>query len=57
MKYTGLVFKMAVIIGGGAFLGQFLDEKQNNQTPIWTIGLSLLAIAIALWQVIKDVSK
>jgi len=57
MKYTGLVTKMAIIIGLGVFGGIKIDEKQGNETPIWTIVLSLLSIAIAMRQVIKDVSQ
>jgi len=57
MKYTGIAFKMAVTIGFGVYAGVYLDDKQGNEVPAWTICLSLLSIAIALWQVIKDVSK
>jgi len=48
---------MAIIIGLGVFGGIKIDEKQGNETPIWTIVLSLLSIAIAMRQVIKDVSQ
>jgi len=57
MQYTGLVFKMAIIIGLGVYGGMKIDEYQGNETPGWTIALSLLSIVIAMRQVIKDVSK
>jgi len=57
MQYTGLVFKMAIIIGLGVYGGMKIDEYQGNKTPGWTIALSLLSIVVAMRQVIKDVSK
>lgn len=57
MKYTGLAMKMAITIGLGVFGGLKIDEYQGNKTPGWTIALSLLSIAVALRQVVKDVSQ
>jgi len=56
-KYSNLALKMAVIIGLAAWGGQKLDEKAKNETPVYTIVLSLLGIAVALYLVIKDLIK
>ncbi len=48
-------FQMAILIGGGAFGGRYLDEKYGNTTPWYTISLSLLGVAIGLYLVIKEV--
>lgn len=56
-KYSALGVQMAVIIGGGCYGGFKLDEYYKNTTPIFTIILSLLSIAIAMYIVLKDFIK
>ncbi len=57
-KYSGLAVQMAVIIGGGCYGGYKLDEHfQNKETPIYTIILSLISIALAMYIVLKDFIK
>lgn len=53
-KYSGLGIQMAVIIGGGCYGGYKLDEYYHNQTPVFTIILSLASIAISMYLVLKD---
>jgi ATP synthase protein I len=53
-KYSSLGVQMALIIGGGCYGGFKLDEYYHNQTPIFTIILSLVSIAIAMYIVLKD---
>jgi len=48
---------MAVIIAGGSYGGHKLDEHYQNHTPVFTIVLSLLSIAIALYIVLREVIK
>jgi F0F1-type ATP synthase assembly protein I len=48
---------MALIIGGGCYGGYKLDEYFKNTTPIYTIILSLLSIALAMYIVLKDFIK
>tara|TARA_B100001175_G_C19491854_1_gene633058 strand:- start:417 stop:563 length:147 start_codon:yes stop_codon:yes gene_type:complete len=48
---------MAIIIGGGAYFGSFLDSKALNNNPIFTIIFSLISIVIAFyisWKSIKN---
>ena len=56
-KYSALGVQMAVVIGGGCYGGFKLDEYYKNTTPIFTIILSLLSIAIAMYIVLKDFIK
>lgn len=53
-KYSGLAIQMALIIGGGCYGGYKLDEYYHNETPIFTIILSLSSIAISMYLVLKD---
>jgi F0F1-type ATP synthase assembly protein I len=48
---------MAVIIGGGSYGGYKLDAYYKNATPVFTIILSLVSIAIAMYVVLKDLIK
>lgn len=56
-RYSGLGFQMLATIGGGVFLGQYLDKRQALETPWWTIGLTLLGIGLALYSVFKTLPK
>jgi len=54
IKYSNLFFQMAVIIGFSAWGGNKLDAYFKNNIPFFTIILSLLGIATALYIVLKD---
>lgn len=56
-KYGSLGIQMALIIGGGCYGGYKLDEYYKNTTPIFTIILSLVSIALAMYIVLKDFIK
>lgn len=56
-KFSGLAFQMAVLIILAAYGGKWLDERQENETPGWTIVLILIAIFVSLYQVIRAVIK
>ncbi len=55
LKFSGMTSQMGITIAGFAYGGHKLDESQKNETPVWTIVLSLTGIAIALYFVIKSV--
>jgi len=57
IKYTNIVFQMGVIIGGGTYLGHYLDSLSENNNKLWTIIFSLLSIAVALYQIINSLKK
>lgn len=52
-RYSSLTIQMGVIIAGGAYFGNYLDSQNNNQTPIFSIIFSLLAIGVALYISLK----
>ena len=45
---VGLGFSLAVWIGGGAYLGHWLDGKYGTQ-PVLTVVLLLVGLAIGLY--------
>ena len=54
VKYSGLSVKMAIAILGGVYLGKYIDEKLKLETPIFTLTLSLIGLALAIVIIIKD---
>ena len=56
-KYSGIAFTMLAIIGLSAWLGTWLDGHFHNKTPYFTVGLMVLGLFVALYQVIRSLTK
>lgn len=56
-RYSALGFQMLLIIGGATWGGVKLDAHLANQTPWFTIGLSLAGIGVALWQALRNLTS
>jgi F0F1-type ATP synthase assembly protein I len=59
-KWVALVnipFQMGVIILAGVYLGLWLDDKYSKGGSLFTIIFSLLAVFIALYNVIRQVKN
>ena len=59
-KWLALInipFQMGLIIFFGVMLGQWLDEKYKIEGSTLTIIFSLLAVFLALYNVIQQVNK
>jgi len=48
---------MGVTIFAGAYFGKWLDEKYPSDKKWFTIGFTLLAVAISLFNVLRQVNK
>lgn len=57
LKFTSIGLQMAILVAAAALGGRWLDEKQGNETPIWTLVLILLSIFASLYQIIREVIK
>ncbi|MCX2681183.1 AtpZ/AtpI family protein [Galbibacter sp. EGI 63066] len=57
IKFSNIGFQMAIIIGGGTYLGVWLDEKYPNNYSTYTIICSLVSVFIALYVVIRQVKN
>lgn len=57
LRFSSVGIQMGAIIALFTWLGTFLDKKQMNVTPVWTIVLSLLGVTGSLYLVIKEVRK
>lgn len=56
-RFSGLGIQMGVIIGGFAWLGNYLDKKQGNNKPWWTLSLLLFGVIGAMYLVIKEIKQ
>ncbi|MEJ6754212.1 MAG: AtpZ/AtpI family protein [Flavobacteriales bacterium] len=57
LLYSNLAIQMGAIIGIGTYCGNYLDESCKNNTPWWTLILSLSAVFLAFYQVLKSLKK
>lgn len=53
LRYSGMAFSMAAIIGLGAWLGIQVDGRLESNRPIWTAVGSLFGTLISVYQVIQ----
>ncbi|MGM5469190.1 AtpZ/AtpI family protein [Flavobacteriaceae bacterium LMO-SS05] len=56
-QFSGSAFQMIAIIGLGVYFGVKLDEKYPNKYKLFTITLPLLSIGIALFNLIRQVTR
>jgi len=56
-KYSAIGFQMIITIGLLTFIGYKIDEHRNSETNIITAAFALFGVGIALYQVIKQVTK
>ncbi len=57
LRLSGVAAQMGVTIFLGAYAGKQLDEHYPSDKKWFTIGLTLLAVAIALYNVLRQVNK
>ncbi len=57
LKYSGLAFQMIAVMVAAAYGGMWLDEKQGNKNPWWTITLLLIAVIASIYMIISSVTK
>ncbi len=56
-KYSAISFQMLATIGLFAFIGYKIDGYKNSKMPLFTAGLSLVGVAVAMYQVVKQLNK
>jgi F0F1-type ATP synthase assembly protein I len=54
IKYSGMSTKIALAILAGVYSGKYLDEYLGLETPIFTLVLSMVGLALALYIIIKE---
>ena len=56
-RYSGIAVQMVVIMLISVWGGMKLDELAGTETPVFTIILSLLGVATAIYTSIKDLIR
>lgn len=54
IKYSGMSTKIALAILAGVYGGKYLDEYWGLETPVFTLVLSMLGLALAMYIIIKE---
>jgi predicted negative regulator of RcsB-dependent stress response len=57
LKYSGLFFQMLIVIGLFAFAGYKLDQYTQNKQSLYTAGLSLVGVVLAIFQVLRGLNS
>jgi ATP synthase protein I len=57
LRFSGMAFQMGATIGLAVWAGIKLDEKTQNKHNIWTLVLSMAGVGIAIYRIIKDLSR
>ncbi len=57
LRYTDIVFRMGATIALGTLFGKWLDGKMGLTKPIFLAIMSMLAVAGAIYMVIRDANK
>lgn len=57
LSLTGIAVQMGVLIYLGSWFGGWLDEKYQKNNNMFTITLTLFAVVVAMYLVIKQTKK
>ncbi|MBN7809446.1 AtpZ/AtpI family protein [Algoriphagus sp. H41] len=56
-KYMGLSFQLFGIIGGGTWLGWWVQQKSAMKFPLWILVGCFASIALAFYQLLKSMQR
>ncbi|UOQ75690.1 AtpZ/AtpI family protein [Hymenobacter sp. 5516J-16] len=56
-RYSGIAVQMMATIGLSTWAGYWLDKHYRTETPWFTLGLMLLGLFAALYNVIRSVTR
>lgn len=57
IKYTSIPFEFFILIGGGAWLGSFLDKKFGIEHNILTVIFAIFGLVIGFYHVYKSLKN
>ena len=57
LRLSSVVIQMGAIIAGFSWLGTYLDDRQKNEKPIWTIVLALTGVMASMYLIFKEVKN
>lgn len=57
LRFTGVVIQMGATIALGVWGGIRLDDIFETKFPFWTLTLSMAAVGVAMYLVIRDLYR
>ena len=57
LQLTGVCFQMGITIYLGAYFGKKLDANFQTDSRIYTLILTLLALVISIWAVLRQLKN
>lgn len=55
LKYSNLALQIIAMVGGGAWIGNWLDKSLEFKPPVFTLLFSTIAIFASMYWLIKSV--
>ena len=57
LRFSGIAIQMGVVIWLGSVLGKYLDAKTERNDELWSKIITLIAVLLAIFSVIREVIK
>lgn len=57
LRFSGIAIQMGVVIWLGSLLGNYIDGKTQREDELWTKIITLIAVLLAMFSVIREVIK
>ncbi|MFT6716179.1 MAG: F0F1-type ATP synthase assembly protein I [Saprospiraceae bacterium] len=57
VRFSGIAFQMGATIFLGAYFGKWLDLKYPMDKKWFTMGLTILAVVVSLYNTLRQVNK
>lgn len=57
VKYIGLSFQLFTVIGGGTWLGWWVQQRSEMKFPLWILLFCFASIALAFYQLVKSMQQ
>lgn len=57
LRFTGIAIQMGVLIWLGSLLGKYIDTKTDREDELWNKIITLIAVLLSMFSVIREVIK
>ena len=57
LRFSGIAIQMGVVIWLGSILGKYIDSKTERYDELWSNIITLIAVLLAMFSVIREVIK
>ncbi|WP_111670851.1 AtpZ/AtpI family protein [Algoriphagus litoralis] len=57
VKYMGLAFQLFAVIGGGTWLGWWVQQQSEMKFPLWILLFCFASIGLAFYQLFQSIRQ